>query len=534
MREASGAKLFVYLGHGNGWPSPYGPFQEKTKNGLGLNPYEGGSSSNVKYYGADHIRSNVNLAPDSVVVLNRLCYASGNGESGHGIPSRSVAVQRVDNYANGFLAAGAGVVFAYGWQPATSIVKLLFSTEGSMDDVFMTPERTRGWTGWRHSYFNSARMPGERGHLDPYSDAGYLRSVIGDLRMTTAEFMADGTADAPAPSEPTPTPTPRPTPTPPPPVEDTVAPTIRAFTAIPSADTPVPAGGHAVLTPNGDGLSDRLRLRYRLSEAATVTISVEDAQGSIVRTFAIEAEQGLRAITWRGLADDGTLVPDGTYRIHARAADRAGNLGEPVQLKAVLLTSLHDPSAAPGALFSRDEDSLAQGTRLSTQLTTPAQVTWQIRNASGSVVLTRLNGRNLDSGGYSWRWTGRGTSGTHVRDGVYTSVVTATTDQGAVTHVQPVVVAAFDVSRSEVRPSRGQRVTFTLVSTEPLRRAPTLRIWQPGVDTYQVTTARIGPQRYRVSVKLKSGGSAGRTRIRIYGRDSEGQAQRTYQTFQID
>ena len=27
--------------HGNGWPSAYGPFQERTKNGLGLNPMEG-------------------------------------------------------------------------------------------------------------------------------------------------------------------------------------------------------------------------------------------------------------------------------------------------------------------------------------------------------------------------------------------------------------------------------------------------------------------------------------------------------------
>ena len=32
-----GASIVVYYGHGNGWPSPYTPFQEDTKDGLGLN-----------------------------------------------------------------------------------------------------------------------------------------------------------------------------------------------------------------------------------------------------------------------------------------------------------------------------------------------------------------------------------------------------------------------------------------------------------------------------------------------------------------
>ena len=39
------ADLFVYMGHGNGWPSPYGPFQEDTKDGIGVGPYAGGGSA---------------------------------------------------------------------------------------------------------------------------------------------------------------------------------------------------------------------------------------------------------------------------------------------------------------------------------------------------------------------------------------------------------------------------------------------------------------------------------------------------------
>ena len=38
---AQGANVFVYLGHGNGWPSIYPPFQTLTKDGLGLDPSSG-------------------------------------------------------------------------------------------------------------------------------------------------------------------------------------------------------------------------------------------------------------------------------------------------------------------------------------------------------------------------------------------------------------------------------------------------------------------------------------------------------------
>src|SRR6478752_755510 len=35
LAQVQGANFVVYWGHGNGWPSPYGPFQEKTKDGWG-------------------------------------------------------------------------------------------------------------------------------------------------------------------------------------------------------------------------------------------------------------------------------------------------------------------------------------------------------------------------------------------------------------------------------------------------------------------------------------------------------------------
>src|SRR5437879_6960769 len=77
---AQGANLFIYLGHGNGYPSPYGAFSAYSKDGLGLNSYDGSSSHT--YYGEDYVSHYPRFAPDRDVILKRLCYASGHPERG--------------------------------------------------------------------------------------------------------------------------------------------------------------------------------------------------------------------------------------------------------------------------------------------------------------------------------------------------------------------------------------------------------------------------------------------------------------------
>ena len=78
VRDAAvGANVLIYLGHGNGWPSPHYPYSTSSKNGMGLNSSYGNGNSNTKYYGQDYMLK-LDLASHSVVMLNRLCYASGN------------------------------------------------------------------------------------------------------------------------------------------------------------------------------------------------------------------------------------------------------------------------------------------------------------------------------------------------------------------------------------------------------------------------------------------------------------------------
>ena len=72
----NGASIVVYLGHGNGWPSPYTYDPNyTTKDGFGLNRYLNGDGKTTdyenKYYGEPWIRD-LNFAPNAVVLLFHL------------------------------------------------------------------------------------------------------------------------------------------------------------------------------------------------------------------------------------------------------------------------------------------------------------------------------------------------------------------------------------------------------------------------------------------------------------------------------
>jgi hypothetical protein len=194
VAASQGANILAYFGHGNGWPSPYPPFQEKTKDGFGLDTIDGADVTNVTYYGGDQIRKKITLAPNSIVVLSHLCYSAGNGEPGMAIPDWTTAWQRVDNSAAAFLYAGARDVFAIGTGSTVPIVDGLMSTNKTMDEIFMTPgarpSAYYGFVGWDDQYADSVRMPGNQMHLDPDKIGGFERAITGDLSFNAADWRA--------------------------------------------------------------------------------------------------------------------------------------------------------------------------------------------------------------------------------------------------------------------------------------------------------------------------------------------------------
>jgi hypothetical protein len=179
-----GAHLFVYLGHGKGYPNTGSVFDPRTMNGLGLNRVDASGHGNVRHYGEYDVRRSLRLAPGAAVILSRVPFAAGSSEPGGASPSRPTAARRADNYAAGFLAAGAGVVFAND-RSVASIVRNLFLASRSMRSVFwLSPSASTRYD----STFSSARTPGSSGILAPYGPGQYHEAVVGRLRSTTMDW----------------------------------------------------------------------------------------------------------------------------------------------------------------------------------------------------------------------------------------------------------------------------------------------------------------------------------------------------------
>jgi hypothetical protein len=184
---AVGANIFIYLGHGNGYPSPYGPFSSLRKNGLGLNATYNAGNSNVKYWGQYYMRTGLDLARNAVVLLNHLCYASGNSEPGRALPTKSVAKQRADGYGTGFLRTGARAMFATGNGSLTPVLADLLTSNKTVAQMF---KDDWSFTGSADFKFASAKTSWSTVWMDPKSAGKYYHAVSGNLNLTAAQVRA--------------------------------------------------------------------------------------------------------------------------------------------------------------------------------------------------------------------------------------------------------------------------------------------------------------------------------------------------------
>jgi Fibronectin type III domain len=289
LNNIQGANLVIYWGHGNGWPSPYGPYQENSKDGFGLNATDG--SSTVQYYGGNYIRSYVNLAPNAIVGLSHACYTAGNGEPGMAMPTYDVARQRVDNFAASFLYAGARDVFGLETGSFTYVLDGLFLTTKTMDGIFSTPGSGGlayyGFVGWNDKYFDSARMPGYKNHMDPESAAGYRRALTGNMSMTTVDWKSG-------------------------------------------------AGGGGSGLPKPTVTAPRASFVAGTSGKSTVTVHLawDASPSSGVTSYELQYSQdgglwtGVSLGSPTALTANKALVPSSSYRFRLRATDSAGTVGD--------------------------------------------------------------------------------------------------------------------------------------------------------------------------------------------------------------
>jgi flagellar hook assembly protein FlgD len=681
----AGATIVIYFGHGNGWPSPY-TFDPKytTKNGFGLNASEGNGDYNNVYYGEPYV-STLNLAPGAVVMLHHLCYAAGNSESGQPEPSISVARQRVDNYAAGFLKAGAAAVIADGHAGPESYLRAMFTTQQPLETMWATQPNANG----NVVSFPSVRTPGATAFQDPDSPtSGFYRSLVvrsagvsGDLGtagnpsagdtgadpatlavpgnasvayegaslftdlatglaartlsagtrlrvvdqlaafgfdarpvvlvlglddpgisgyMSVGDLVArdsaspvlrnldlgggaispngDGVADqavlaasftetvnwtatiaapdgspvfqqsgagaelqviwAPASSGQW--------------VPDGVY-SVSVIAVDAWQNGPLSAAGTIVIdttpsalvsltpaatttstfSPNGDGYRETVAFKATASEPGSLLATVRDAVGSTIRSWTITAGLGLVTVTWDGRDGNGWIVPDGRYTINLAPRDASGNTGPSQDRVVSVATGLRSVASSGSVFYPHDLDGLAPTVDLSFTLTRPMTVTWTLRDTAARVIDTHLASTPLEAGTHIWTFDGRRSDGTMLPAGRYLSYVTAS--DGTVVVAQSVAFEAdaFIVKPSDATPGRGQTVTITVTSAEPLAASPRVTISQPGITAWSVGTVKLTSTTYRATIKLKTGGRTGTVTFKASGRDIAGATQSTRRTFPL-
>ena len=477
----NGASIVIYLGHGNGWPSPYGnDAAYTTKDGFGLN-YDANhdgklTDSELLYYGEPSIRT-LTPAPNAVVLLFHLCYASGNSEPGLTPPTLAIARQRADNYGAAFLAAGARAVIAIGHSNDPYYVGALFTTRQTIGDYFANASRANG----NEITFASARTPGATEILDPDSAApsDFYRSLTGNPALRTEDVtgasyastagdpasivvpgnaspVADGTpvygsiaaaSGVAAPADATP-------PTASLPAStlvrvDAQEPGVAAADGSPiyrihadggvagwvpgsslvPRDSAAPrvwevGDGSGAFSPNGDGSADTLPLSIRLSESSSWTLNVVDGGGKALASKTGSSDTA--ALTW---APKTGSVADGQYGWTLQATDALGN--GPLQASGALtvdtaapgLSVDGDPAAVP--VFSPNGDGIGETTSFAVHSTEPGTATATIL-AGGETVVDTITAP-LSAGGGTITWDGRTSSGAAAPDGTY-AVTLVTTD----------------------------------------------------------------------------------------------------------
>ena len=204
VRKAlQGASVVVYMGHGNGWPSRYRDhLYPPTQNGFGLNPQAGGGDGTHQYFGEARIADSIRLADDAVVLLHHLCYASGNSEPGIAEGTLEQARQRVDNFAAGFIRAGASAVVAEAHANPNHMLRAVLAGGRSIERAWRAAPSRNG----NAFAFESERSRGFVAQMDPERESsGFTRSIVlreglapADVRRAARGSAAPVTIDADA------------------------------------------------------------------------------------------------------------------------------------------------------------------------------------------------------------------------------------------------------------------------------------------------------------------------------------------------
>ncbi len=169
-----------------------------------------------------------------------------------------------------------------------------------------------------------------------------------------------------------------------------------------------------VLSPNGDGTRDRVKLHLSSRGATHWQVRITNIAGTTVRT--VTGQGGSIAYAWPGTDDRGRPVADAVYTATLLAYDDAGNSAGGVRSVRVDTTPPDVVPAVSRSVFSPNGDHGLETTRLSWTADEPMWGTARVYRGTRLIRSWRIS--KTSTGAVTWN--GRDAAGRRVPDGRYT------------------------------------------------------------------------------------------------------------------
>jgi flagellar hook assembly protein FlgD/outer membrane protein OmpA-like peptidoglycan-associated protein len=229
----------------------------------------------------------------------------------------------------------------------------------------------------------------------------------------------------------------------------------------------------SVLSPNGDGRKDSIKVSQSGSEEDQWRGIVSNQEGEAVRTITWFGELG-GEMEWDGKNDEGKLTADGTYTYKLVSTDRAGNTGGSAEVafrKDTRDTSL--AFAADLSAFSPNGDGQKDQIIFEPQIGLDEGImsyTYAIENLDGKGIYTETKSTPPPD---SFGWSGHAADGFRVPDGTYKAKLILAYEHG---NEPEVYSALFDLDTK--LPTLAAAVEYKVFSPDGDGRKDEIRVTQ--------------------------------------------------------
>ena len=263
--------------------------------------------------------------------------------------------------------------------------------------------------------------------------------------------------------------------------------------------------GDRAFSPNGDGVKDTARIKFKLPEQDDVTVTILDDDGGIVARVARNmslAGQKVHTLHWDGRTSEGTTAPEGTYsvRVGLRKGGRTATLAREIELDLeppkVRLAPVRGPSRGPFVI----DGQLRRGAtvRLAGPGRKPSFSVWRTDRRQPEEVVAHLP----LTGDRSARWDGR-IGGRQAPPGTYL-IAGEGRDPAGNPGTAPAELPPAETSRAPGGVGVVVRPVAITPPVTPVRAGRTTRV-----------TVEAGGRRYRWTLRRLGGGaSRGRSKAR--------------------